>query len=135
REWFVCCAWRGRTVLGMPSRAVDEAWTEFIGDSPSYTEFSEEAFGGHLDQLPDEVRSKPTDDHFAHTVAAWDRSQEGRGVRESVLWDLDRHLGIADPYSLSGEKMALVRSRVAEKPEHAWAFPPGGSLWLWGGSD
>lgn len=25
REWFVCCAWRGRTVLGTPSRAVDEA--------------------------------------------------------------------------------------------------------------
>jgi hypothetical protein len=30
REWFICCAWRGRTVLGMPSRAVDEAWHEFI---------------------------------------------------------------------------------------------------------
>jgi hypothetical protein len=26
REWFVCCAWRGGAVLGMPSRAVDKAW-------------------------------------------------------------------------------------------------------------
>lgn len=25
REWFVCCAWRSRTLLGMPSRLVDEA--------------------------------------------------------------------------------------------------------------
>jgi hypothetical protein len=34
REWFVCCAWRWNAVLGMPSRAVDEAWHEFTPRHP-----------------------------------------------------------------------------------------------------
>jgi hypothetical protein len=54
REWFVCCAWRGRTVLGMPSRLVDEAWHEFILDSVSYTRFCNVAFGGYLHHTLDE---------------------------------------------------------------------------------
>lgn len=59
REWFVCCAWRGRTILGMPSRLVDEAWHEFILDSLSYTRFCEMAFGGYLHHTPDEATSTP----------------------------------------------------------------------------
>ncbi len=60
REWFVCCAWRGRTVLGMPSRLVDEAWHEFILDSISYTRFCDVAFGGYLHHTPDEAAPTPT---------------------------------------------------------------------------
>jgi hypothetical protein len=59
REWFVCCAWRGRTVLGMPSRLVDEAWHEFILDSLSYTRFCQVAFGEYLHHTPDEAMSTP----------------------------------------------------------------------------
>jgi hypothetical protein len=119
REWFVCCAWRGHTVLGMPSRAVDEAWHEFILDSAGYSKFSQSAFGGYLPALSDDLEA-PIDDLLARTVAAWDRSLEGRGVRESVLWDLDRHLGIEDPWGLDDEQLALARKRNEEEPPHEW---------------
>src|SRR5690348_9063613 len=55
REWFICCAWRGGMVLGMPSRAVDRAWHEFILDSSSYFAFSYWVFGNYLHHVPDEA--------------------------------------------------------------------------------
>ena len=100
REWFVCCAWRGRTVLGMPSRAVDEAWHEFILDSLAYTRFCNGAFGGYLHHTPDEAMGTPMGDALAETVRAWDRSDMGRD-EESVLWDLDLQLGIEQPLGIS----------------------------------
>jgi len=130
REWFVCCAWRGRTVLGMPSRAVDEAWHEFILDSVPYSSFCEQAFGGYLHHTPDESQAGSMDDLYAHTVGAWDRSEEGHGVRESVLWDLDHHLEIEDPSGLSEEQLKLVRGRNAQQPPHDWALPAD-SYWIW----
>ena len=84
REWFVCCAWRGRTILGMPSRLVDEAWTKFILDSTSYIRFCEAAFGVYLHHTPDEAMSTPMPDAVADTVRAWDRSDMGSD-EESVL--------------------------------------------------
>jgi hypothetical protein len=41
------------------SRAVDEAWHEFILDSIAYTDFCEEAFGGYLRHTLDEAMSTP----------------------------------------------------------------------------
>ncbi|HVO52807.1 MAG TPA: hypothetical protein VMT37_00185 [Solirubrobacterales bacterium] len=128
REWLVCCAWRGGTVLGMPSRAVEAAWHEFITDSAAYSEFCQRAFGGYLPELPEELEA-PTDDLFANTIGAWDRSLEGRGVRESVLWDLDQHLGIGSPWGLSDEQLALARKRNEEQPRHEWIIPVT-SYWL-----
>jgi hypothetical protein len=134
REWLVCCAWRGYRLLGMPSRAVDEAWREFILDALAYTEFCEQAFGAYLPHLPDETPTAPLDDVFANSVAAWDRSVQGRGVRESVLWDLDRHLGIDDPWGLDDEQLALVRKRISDEPPSEWIWPAE-SYWVWGGTN
>jgi hypothetical protein len=128
REWLVCCAWRGHTVLGMPSRAVEGAWHEFILDSDAYSEFCQRAFGGYLPELPEELGA-PLDDLLAKTVSAWDRSLEGRGVRESVLWDLDRHLSIDDPWGLSDEQLTLARKRNEAQPRHEWVIPVT-SYWL-----
>src|SRR6478735_6657968 len=47
REWFICSSWRGWTILGMPSRVVDEAWHEFLLDSMTYTRFCNGAFGSY----------------------------------------------------------------------------------------
>ncbi|HET7444647.1 MAG TPA: hypothetical protein VFJ57_08315 [Solirubrobacterales bacterium] len=58
REWF---AWRGRTVLGMPSWAVDEAWHELILDSVGYTRFCEQAFGEYLHHTPGEAMPAETE--------------------------------------------------------------------------
>lgn len=115
REWFICCAWRGRNVLGMPSGAVDEAWHEFILDSLAYTAFCEKAFGGYLHHTPDEAMSSPMDNALAETVRAWDRSVAGQSG-ESVLWDLDEQLGIEKPLGVSGLQLAGVRASAATAP-------------------
>lgn len=90
----------------MPSRAVDEGWHEFILDSLSYSRFCE---------------------------GAWDRSEQGHGVRESVLWDLDRHLGIEEPFtSLSEIELISARTRPNDANPNAWAYAPGG---YWSGGE
>lgn len=109
REWFICCAWRGRTVLGMPSRAVDDAWHEFILDSIAYTGFCDVAFGAYLHHTPDEAMSTPMADALGNTVRAWDRSEAGAS-EESVLWDLDEELEIPKPLGVNGLQLSAVRS-------------------------
>lgn len=68
---------------------------------------------------------------LANTVRAWDRSEQGRGVRESVLWDLDRRLGIEEPFtSLTEIELISARNRRDPNP-NSWAHLP----WsYWGGS-
>jgi hypothetical protein len=109
REWFVCCAWRGRMVLGMPSRAVDEAWHEFILDTIAYETFCGAAFGAYLHHTPDEAMSSPMGDALANTIRAWDHSELGN-EEESVLWDLDEKLGIERPLGINGLQLSAVRS-------------------------
>lgn len=111
REWFVCCAWRGRTVLGMPSRAVDDAWHEFILDSLAYTDFCEQALGSYLHHTPDEAMSTPMPDALGNTVRAWDRSDAG-SEEESILWDLDERLKIAEPLGVDGLQLSATRAGI-----------------------
>jgi hypothetical protein len=109
REWLICCAWRWNTVLGMPSRAVDEAWHELILDTRTYTRFCESAFGEYLHHTPDEAMRRPMGDALGETVRAWDRSDAGR-EKDSVLWDLDERLGIERPLRVDGPQLAAARS-------------------------
>jgi hypothetical protein len=124
REWFVCCAWRGRTSLGRPSRLVDEAWHEFILDSLSYTRFCEVAFGGYLHHTPDEAMSTPMGDALGDTVRAWDRSDMGSD-EESVLWDLDQRLGADDPLGVNGLQLSASRTRATYPLATGWACAGG----------
>jgi len=110
RDWFICCAWRWGTVVGMPSRAVDEAWHEFILDTREYAGFCTAAFGEYLHHTPDEAMSTPMGDALGETVRAWDRSEAGR-EEESVLWDLDRRLGIPEPLGIDGAALEAARAR------------------------
>jgi len=130
REWFVCCAWRGRTTLGMPSRAVDEAWHELILDSVSYTALCDAAFGAYLHHTPDEAMSTPMGDALGNTVRAWDRSDVGGG-EESVLWDLDEQLGISQPLGISGLQLSATR---AGGPSPGWVAAGCAGGWSDGGS-
>jgi hypothetical protein len=124
REWLICCAWRGRTVLGMPSRIVDDAWHAFILDSIAYTHFCEAAFGGYLHHTPDEAMSTPMGDALGETVRAWDRSEMGSS-EESVLWDLDERLGIDQALGLNGLQLSAARSRSPYPLASGWACAAG----------
>jgi hypothetical protein len=120
REWFVCCAWRWNLILGMPSRAVDEAWHEFILDTRSYTRFCEEAFGEYLHHTPDEAMGTPMGNALGETVRAWDRSEAGQR-EDSILWDLDERLGIEEPIGIDGVRLASARSGGPYPSAAGWA--------------
>lgn len=123
REWFVCCAWRGSMVLGMPSRLVDDAWHEFILDSISYVNFCEAAFGSYFHHIPDETMTAMPE-ALAETVRAWDRSVMGGG-RKSVLWDLDERLGIGEPLGIGAEQLHAARTRIPYIAASGWVSGDG----------
>ncbi len=119
REWFICCAWRWGTVVGMPSRTVDEAWHELILDTREYTGFCAMAFGEYLHHTPDEAMTTPMGDALGEAVRAWDRSEAGL-EEESVLWDLDERLRIGEPLGIDGAALAAARAR-RPYPSAGWA--------------
>jgi hypothetical protein len=124
REWFVCCAWRGWALLGMPSRVVDEAWHEFILDSKRYSGFCDLAFGQYLHHTPDASMTTPMPQALASTVISWDRSDWGR-EEEAVLWDIDRRLEIERPYGISPAQLDAIRLAVPREVD-GWLAGYGG---------
>jgi hypothetical protein len=55
RQWLRCCApaLGHRRMIGMPSRAVDEAWHGFILCTARYSVFCDEAYGRYLHHHPE----------------------------------------------------------------------------------
>jgi hypothetical protein len=53
RSWFVACLHAEGAILGLPSRAVDDAWHEFILSTRTYHTFCDRAFGYYLHHTPE----------------------------------------------------------------------------------
>jgi len=109
RDWFICCAWRGRRTVGMPSRLVDEAWHAFILDSVAYMTFCGAVFGEYLHHFPEDAGRGEDPRSLANVVLAWDRSVRGHDG-ESVLWDIDHRWDIEDPWGISDYDLARIRA-------------------------
>jgi len=126
REWLICCAYRQRRPLAMPSRAVDYAWHSFILDTVAYRDFCEKAYGRFLDHIPDTAM---TDSARANreTVWAWDRSLASE-ASESILWGLDEKLDLENPLGIAETIVAVAR---ANPPGYLHLPPAGG----WGGGN
>jgi len=115
RDWFVACAYRRKTQLGMPSQAVDRLWHEFTLHTDAYERFCRAAYGVPLQYRPDAHFAIPPLDTLDNTVAAWDRSRASL-ARDSVLWDLDQQLGLPGPkLVLDRHERARVRAAVRSK--------------------
>lgn len=95
KDWFVACVHRRDTQLGMPSQAVDWLWHEFILDTTAYERFCRDVFRTYLHHRPEDRLAVSMETALRNTVEAWDRSRLGL-ERESMLWDLDHRLGMAD---------------------------------------
>jgi hypothetical protein len=110
RNWFLLLlAHRGRH-LGMPSKAVDVAWHEFILMTRQYEAFCKEAFGSFLHHAPNE--GSPEDSRYAlsRTLGASTLAGVGAGafvgtVAASQLFSIDQQLGIADGHLYSSGEL------------------------------
>lgn len=135
RQWLRCAgaALLDGQIIGMPSRAVDEVWHGLILCTGRYARFCEAAYGQFLhhrpegDHIPGEVKPAPKKrrggttapagsmiDQLARTVAAWEIVR--RPGEDCVLWDLDRTLGLEDPWGIDAQLVEDVRARIATLP-------------------
>ena len=125
RQWLRCCApaIRDGQVIGMPSRAVDEAWHGLILCTARYSAFCTSAYGTFLHHLPDD--DVPDDearhadlhadghaaagqDRLRRTVIAW--SLVAQTGEQCVLWDLDARVGVDQPWGIDTRRVAQIEA-------------------------
>jgi len=125
RQWLRCCgaALRDDQVIGMPSRAVDEAWHGLILCTATYSAFCEQAYGRFLHHHPDgaapaAVRATAGDAHeqLRRTVIAW--SLVATPGEKCVLWDLDDRVGVDEPWGIDSARVAEISSTIGDLTAH-----------------
>ncbi|MET0474486.1 MAG: hypothetical protein ABW001_07570 [Mycobacterium sp.] len=121
RQWLRCCAaaLRDGQVIGMPSRAVDEAWHGLILCTARYSAFCTSAYGVFLHHHPDDDVAESdagrpaasNGDRLRRTVVAW--SLVAKPGEECVLWDLDYRVGVDHPWGLAAAHVAAIQNAIA----------------------
>lgn len=120
RQWLRCCApaLSDRRVIGMPSRAVDEAWHGFILCTALYSAFCDRAYGQYLHHHPE--GAPPTGapgaadsmaEQLGRTVVAW--SLAAKPDERCVLWDLDTRLGLDHPWGVDLARVSAIQTAAA----------------------
>lgn len=101
----------------MPSHAVDEAWHGLILCTARYSAFCIEAYGQFLHHhpeggTPDDVaaRADPMREQLCRTVIAW--SLVAQPGEQCVLWDLDRRVGVEQPWGLDLDHVAAIEAAL-----------------------
>jgi hypothetical protein len=121
RQWLRCCAagLRDTQVIGMPSRAVDEAWHGLILCTARYAAFCTRAYGQFLHHHPEggapadvTGANEPAHEQLRRTVIAW--SMVARPGEECLLWDLDRRVGVDHPWGLDAARVAQIQAAINE---------------------
>lgn len=121
RQWLRCCAaaLRDEQVIGMPSRAVDEAWHGLILCTARYQAFCDKAYGQFMHHHPVggapanvPAAADPMDEQLRRTVIAWELvAMPGEPC---VLWDLDNRVGVEGPWGLDLARIAEIRAAVTK---------------------
>jgi hypothetical protein len=120
RQWLRCCApaLRHNQVIGMPSRAVDEAWHGLILCTARYSAFCQKAYGQFLHHYPEGSvtvgtpgAGDPADEQLRRTVIAW--SLVAQPGERCALWDLDERVGVDRPWGIDGTRVAEIQAAVA----------------------
>lgn len=120
RQWLRCCApalWDNQ-VIGMPSRAVDEAWHGFILCTARYAAFCQNAYGQFLHHHPEggapsalSAAADPLEEQLGRTVVAWTLVAEPG--EQCVLWELDKRVGVDEPWGLDPDRVVAIEDAVA----------------------
>ena len=119
RQWLRCCAraLRDHQIIGIPSRAVDEAWHGLILCTARYSRFCTTAYGEFLHHHPDggaptdvTALTDSVDEQLRRTVIA--RSLVATPGEHCVLWDLDQHVGVDQPWGVDLARVAAIQNVV-----------------------
>ena len=121
RQFFLAHLRSGRRFVAMPSRAVDEAWHQYILHTRGYEQWCEAAFGGLLHHSPAEVlgRDARRNDGLRRTWY-WACKEESidprRPTRLPLLFALDAKFAIAGGFAYQAD-CGDIR-RAAESGAH-----------------
>ena len=147
RQYFLACLSAQRSPIakevGMPSKAVDAAWHEFIVLTKEYAAFCQKAFGKYLHHTPKAMMDTPTSAALAntlHQLRGQSLSPAGWAMVGSVplLFALDRELGFKEGHvyddaaihELEGVRQAQLAAVSSSSGSDS------GSSWTWsGGAD
>jgi hypothetical protein len=131
RTWFVACLYADGKTLGMPSRAVDIAWHEFILLTREYQSFCDEAFGYYLHHSPEETMDEAMPGPLRRTLLAAEREPIVPGYAGiPFLFAIDGELGIPEGQNWTPEDIDSLRNSEAGQADASGAFPG-----LFGGDD
>lgn len=118
RQWLRCCgaALRDDQVIGMPSHAVDEAWHGLILCTARYAAFCERAYGRFLHHHPEGgapagAVTDSAEEQLRRTVIAW--SMVAQPGEQCVLWDLDRSVGVDQPWGVDPAKVTAIEADIS----------------------
>jgi hypothetical protein len=105
-------------VIGMPSHAVDEAWHGFILCTARYSAFCNKAYGEFLHHHPGSgapvglaSAADPIAEQLRRTVVAW--TLVAKAGEQCVLWDLDKQVGVDQPWGVEPGRVAAIQDAVA----------------------
>ncbi|MCX8099423.1 MAG: hypothetical protein N3F11_10565 [Casimicrobiaceae bacterium] len=125
RAYFLLVATRPGERLGMPSKAVDTAWHEFILLTRDYSEFCARAFGRDLHHAPHDGDLAARDAALGQTRYAIEQSRVQlaalgagpiAGGAAMTLFELDEQLGIPGGFSYTAEDFErFERARQAAR--------------------
>jgi hypothetical protein len=128
RQYFLAClaAQTGGIAnqCGMPSKAVDDAWHEFIVMTRDYDAFCQGAFGKYLHHTPKLQMQEATQDTVANTLHQLRSPPVGAlpwamAGAVPLLFALDRELGISGGYHHDESSLAeLDRHRGTLAQQH-----------------
>ncbi len=139
RAWFLIVAQRPNTHFGMPSKACDTAWHEFILLTQNYAAFCNRAFGKFLHHTPHVGDSKAERDGLARTYGTGS-GLVGGGALAGVggvaaasifstkdLFNLDQSLGIAGGNAYNDAEFAAMQKRHQQMNASSSSGDSGGS--------
>ena len=116
RTWFVACLYADGKTLGMPSRAVDIAWHEFILMTREYQSFCDEAFGYYLHHSPEETMDEAMPGPLRRTLLTTEREPMVPGyVGIPFLFALDGELGLPDGQKWTPEDIDTLRDSASDE--------------------
>jgi hypothetical protein len=116
-----CCAaaLRDEQVIGMPSRAVDEAWHGLILCTMQYQAFCAQGLwkvhappSGRRRTANVPAATDPMDEQLRRTVIAWELVAMPGG--QCVLWDLDNRVGVDQSWGLDLAQVSKIQAAVAK---------------------
>ena len=122
RGWYLAWLYADGALLGMPSRAVDEAWHEMILMTREYTWFCQRAFGRYLHHSPDTTLAVSMDDILPRTLAVVDRHE-----LPMTLFSADADAGMQDGYTWGASDLRRMRAANAVQGDRPRRRRAGGS--------